>query len=131
MITLKDAKLFAELPDKELKAIAKELKTVTRPAGSKLTVRGDSGLGFMIILDGEVEVTTVDGRKRKLGPGDSYGEMALLNASARSADIVALTDVQLAGVVEWGFKPFLLEHPEVCYRLLQAMSDRVREAELS
>ena len=99
MIELKNAKLFEGLPAKELKALGNEFKTVAKPAGSQLVVTGDSGVGFMIILDGTVEVTTMDGRKRTLGPGDSYGEMALLNEGARSATIVAKSDVQLAGLV--------------------------------
>ena len=129
MIELTHAALFEGLPAKELKALGSEFKTVAKPAGSQLVVTGDSGVGFMIILDGTVEVTTMDGRKRTLGPGDSYGEMALLNEGARSATIVAKSDVQLAGLVSWGFKPFLLNHPEVCYRLLQTLSQRLREAE--
>ena len=129
MIELTNAKLFEGLPAKELKALGNEFKTVLKPAGSKLVVTGDSGVGFMIILDGTVEVTTVDGRKRILGQGDYYGEMALLNEGARSATVVAMSDVQLAGLVSWSFKPFLLNHPEVCYRLLQTISQRLREAE--
>jgi len=105
------------------------MKTVKHPAGHEITVKGENGVGFMIILDGAVTVATVQGKSRKLGPGDSFGEMALLDHEGRSATIKADTDVSLATIPEWNFKPFLKEHPEVAYRLLQVLSQRVRQAE--
>ena len=129
MADLKSAKLFKGLPDKELKSIEKELKVITHPAGHDIVVKGGSGVGFMIITEGSVTVTTVQGKKRKLGPGDSFGEMALLDHEGRSASIKADTQVTLATIPEWNFKSFLEEHPEVAYRLLQSLSQRVRRAE--
>jgi CRP-like cAMP-binding protein len=76
-----------------------------------------------------VTVATIQDKSRKLGPGDSFGEMALLDQEGRSASIKADTDVTLATIPEWNFKPFLKEHPEVTYRLLQVLSQRVRQAE--
>jgi len=129
MADLKSAKLFKGLPAKELKAIEKELKVITHPAGHEIVVKGGSGVGFMIITDGTVTVTTIQGKKRKLGPGDSFGEMALLDHEGRSASIKADTEVTLATIPEWNFKSFLELHPEVAYRLLQGLSQRVRQAE--
>lgn len=129
MADLKSAKLFKGLPDKELKSIEKELKVITHPAGHDIVVKGGSGVGFMIITDGTVTVTTIHGKQRKLGAGDSFGEMALLDHEGRSATIRADTEVTLATIPEWNFKSFLTEHPEVAYRLLQALSRRVRQAE--
>src|SRR5690349_2713505 len=105
------------------------MKIVKHPAGHEIVVRGEGGVGFMIITDGSVTVQTVTGHTRKLGPGDSFGEMALLDHEGRSATITADTDVTMASIPEWNFKPFLKEHPEVAYRLLQTMSRRVRQAE--
>jgi CRP-like cAMP-binding protein len=126
---IKQAKLFQGLPDSELRSIIKQMKTVNHPAGHEIVVRGENGVGFMIILDGTVTVSTVQGKFRTLGPGDSFGEMALLDQEGRSASIKADTDVSLATIPEWNFKPFLKEHPEVSYRLLQVLSQRVRQAE--
>ena len=129
MVELKQAKLLQGLPDSELRSLEKQMKTVEHPAGHEITVKGENGVGFMIILDGTVTVATVQGKKRKLGPGDSFGEMALLDHEGRSATIKADTHVSLATIPEWNFKPFLKEHPEVAYRLLQVLSQRVRQAE--
>jgi CRP-like cAMP-binding protein len=126
---LRQAKLLQGLPESELRSVEKQMKEVRHPAGHEITVRGDGGVGFMIITDGNVTVHTVQGKSRKLGPGDSFGEMALLDHEGRSATITADTEVTLATIPEWNFKPFLKEHPEVSYRLLQTLSRRVRQAE--
>jgi CRP/FNR family transcriptional regulator len=126
---IKQAKLFEGLPAPEVRSIEKQMKTVNHPAGHEIVVRGENGVGFMVILDGTVSVSTVQGKTRNLGPGDSFGEMALLDQEGRSATIKADTDVTLATIPEWNFKPFLKEHPEVTYRLLQLLSQRVRQAE--
>ena len=129
MVDVKQAKLFKGLPESELRAIEKQMKNVNHAAGHEIVVRGANGVGFMVILDGTVTVSTIQGKSRKLGPGDSFGEMALLDQEGRSASIKADTPVTLATIPEWNFKPFLKEHPEVAYRLLQVLSQRVRQAE--
>jgi CRP/FNR family transcriptional regulator len=129
VVDVKQAKLFKGLPEAELRSIEKQMKIVNHPAGHEIVVRGDNGVGFMVILDGNVTVSTIQDKSRKLGPGDSFGEMALLDQEGRSASIKADTNVSLATIPEWNFKPFLKEHPEVAYRLLQVLSQRVRQAE--
>lgn len=129
MTALRDAKIFKGLPDKELKSIEKELKTISQPAGHDIVVKGGSGVGFMILLEGTATATLASGKQRKLGPGDSFGEMALLDHEGRSATIRADTEVTMATIPEWNFKSFLGQHPEVAYRLLVALSQRVRQAE--
>ena len=129
MVELKHTKLFEGLPESELRSVEKQMKIVNHPAGHEIVVKGENGVGFMIILDGTVTVATVQGKARKLGPGDSFGEMALLDHEGRSANIKADTDVSLATIPEWSFKPFLKEHPEVAYRMLQLLSKRIRQAE--
>ena len=129
MVDVKDAKLFKGLPESELKSVVRQLKIVSHAAGHEIVVRGEDGVGFMVITEGTVTVSTVQGRTRTLGPGDSFGEMSLLDHEGRSASIKADTDVTLATIPEWNFKPFLKEHPEVAYRLLQLLSHRIREAE--
>ena len=126
---LGSVKLFAGMSERELKKIAQQMREVRHARGARLAVRGDDGVGFMVVLDGEAEVTTPDGRKRTLHAGDHFGEMALLDHEGRSASVTATTDLVLAAMPEWHFKPFLVQHPEVAYRMLQTLSRRVREAE--
>jgi CRP/FNR family cyclic AMP-dependent transcriptional regulator len=129
VVELKQAKLLQGLPDHEVRSLEKQVKFVQHPAGHQIVVRGEGGVGFMIITDGNVTVKTGQGKTRQLGPGDSFGEMALLDQEGRSATVTADTAVTLATIPEWNFKPFLKEHPEVAYRLLQVLSRRVRQAE--
>ena len=129
MVEIKQAKLFQGLPDSEVRSIEKQLKIVKHPAGHEIVLRGEGGVGFMVITDGSVTVKTGEGKTRKLAEGDSFGEMALLDQEGRSATVKADTDVTLATIPEWNFKPFLKEHPEVAYRLLQTLSRRIRQAE--
>jgi CRP/FNR family transcriptional regulator, cyclic AMP receptor protein len=126
---LKPIGLFEGLSEGDLKKLDKQMREVRHPQGAEIMIRGKDGVGFLVILEGEAEVTTGDGRHRKLGPGDYFGEMALLDQKGRSADITANTDLVLAAVPEWGFRQFLGDHPEITYRLLQTLSRRLREAE--
>lgn len=126
---LRSVKLFTGMPESDLKRIAQQVREVRHTKGTKIAVRGREGVGFMLILDGEAEVTTPDGRNRMLGPGDHFGEMALLDQGGRSSTVVAATDLVVAAIPEWHFKPFLMEYPEVAYRMLQTLSRRVRDAE--
>ena len=126
---LKPVGLFASMPESELKRLAREMREIRHPKGAEIMVTGNDGVGFMVIQEGEAEVAMQDGRHRKLGPGDHFGEMALLDHRGRSADITALTDLVSAAIPEWEFKEFLGSHPEVAYRLLETLSRRLREAE--
>lgn len=126
---LGSATLFAGMPESELRKLAQQMREVTHARGARIAIQGREGIGFMVILEGEAEVSTPDGGRRVLGPGDHFGEMALLDQEGRSATVTALTDLRAAAIAEWNFKPFLLEHPEVAYRMLQTLSRRLREAE--
>jgi CRP/FNR family transcriptional regulator len=129
MADLRSVKVFAGVPEKELKSIERELKTVRHHAGHEITVTGDGGVGFMIISEGRASVRTITGKTRTLGPGDSFGEMALLDDEGRSASIKAETDLTLETIAAWNFKSFLRAHPDVAYNLLKVLSRRVRQAE--
>lgn len=126
---LKPVGIFQGMGPAELKKISKQMREIKHPRGAEIMIRGEGGVGFLVILDGEAEVETPDGRHRRLGPGDHFGEMALLDHQGRSATVTASTDLVLAAVPEWSFKPFLQDHPEVTYRLLETLSRRLREAE--
>jgi len=126
---LKPIGIFKGMPPAQLKKISKQMREIRHPKGAEIMIRGEGGVGFLVILSGEAEVETGDGRRRKLGPGDHFGEMAMLDHQGRSANVTAASDLVLAAVPEWGFKPFLQDHPEVTYRLLETLSRRLREAE--
>ncbi len=99
------------------------------PAGSTITSAGDGGIGFFVIEEGEASVTVGDRVVRTLGPGDHFGEIALIDGGARSAQITADGELRCFGMTAWNFRPFVRDHPELAWALLESLAARVREAE--
>jgi CRP/FNR family transcriptional regulator len=66
---------------------------------------------------------------RTLGPGDYFGEIALIDEGPRSATVTAATDMRCRGMAAWEFRPFVVEHPEVAWTILQTLAARLREVE--
>jgi CRP/FNR family cyclic AMP-dependent transcriptional regulator len=119
---LRRVPIFSDLDGKELERIAASMKQRTFKAGDKVTEEGQSGVGFFVIEDGEAKVTVGGEERRTLGPGDYFGEVALLNESARTATITAETDLRCYGLTSWEFRPLVETHGSIAWKLLQAMS---------
>ena len=121
--------LFSMLSKKDLDWLAHQAHDRTFPAGAVLTEEGRTGVTFGVVMDGRAAVNVHGQTVRTLGPGDYFGEMALIDHSYRSADITAETELRCLLFVAWVFRPFALEHPESAWALLEMMVQRVREAE--
>jgi CRP/FNR family cyclic AMP-dependent transcriptional regulator len=119
---LKRVPIFSDLDRKELERIASSMKQRTFDAGDTVTSEGSSGVGFFVIEDGEAKVTIGGEERRRLGPGDYFGEVALLNESARTATITAETELRCYGLTSWEFRPLVETHGSIAWKLLQAMS---------
>jgi CRP-like cAMP-binding protein len=79
---------------------------------------------------GKVNLRTRRGRRvRKLGPGDSFGDIALIDGGPRSATVTAETPVSTLSLAIWNFKAALLENPTITYKLLLVLCKRLRESE--
>jgi len=120
--------LFRDLPDKELKQIASQFQEVNHAAGAEIMQQGREGAGFMVILTGEAEALDGDKVLNVMGPGEHFGEMALLDQGGRSVTVRARTPVRVAALPKWSFEKFMLNHPVVTYRLAQTLSQRLRAA---
>jgi CRP/FNR family cyclic AMP-dependent transcriptional regulator len=114
--------IFSDLDRKELERIAASMKQRTFDAGDEITTEGQGGVGFFVIEDGEARVTIAGQERRRLGPGDYFGEVALLNESARTATVTAETDLRCYGLTSWEFRPLVETHGSIAWKLLQAMS---------
>lgn len=119
---LKSVPLFSDLDKKERERIAASMKQRTFNAGETVTSEGSSGVGFFVIEAGEATVTVGGEERRRLGPGDYFGEVALLNESARTATITAESDLRCYGLTSWEFRPLVETHGSIAWKLLQAMS---------
>lgn len=120
--------LFSGCSQKELEAIAASGKEITHAPGAVVAREGESGLGFFLILDGEATVDVGGQPKAKLGPGDAFGEISLLDEGPRTATVKAETELSLLGVPAWTFKGLLEQHPTMAIKLLKTMAQRLRSA---
>jgi len=124
--------LFADLSAKERAKIADDLRERRYAAGDTMTSEDQGGVAFFLIGEGEATVSVGSrGEVRRLGPGDYFGEMALITEQTRSAAIVADTDVQCWAMSQWHFKPLVLEHPQIAWALLEVLARRVRDTQVA
>jgi CRP/FNR family transcriptional regulator, cyclic AMP receptor protein len=119
---LKRVPIFSDLDGKELERIASSMKQRIFNAGDTVTAEGKTGVGFFVIEEGEATVTVGGEERRHLGPGDYFGEVALLNESARTATITADTELRCYGLTSWEFRPLVETHGSIAWKLLQTMS---------
>lgn len=120
--------IFEELSTKELKSIANAAKEVTHRQGHVLAREGESGVGFFLILDGDVSVAVGGRPMRKMGPGDFFGEISLLDGGPRTATCTAQTDVTTIGVTPWTFKRLIEQNPSIASKMLKVMATRLRSS---
>jgi CRP/FNR family cyclic AMP-dependent transcriptional regulator len=127
--TLARVPLFSQLSSKDCGKLAQRMKDRTFKEGDTITEQGRKGLGFFVIEQGNATVS-IDGETvRTLGPDDWFGEIALIDDGPRTATIVAGTDLRCRGLSAWEFRPFVQEHPEVAWPLLESLAGRLRESE--
>jgi CRP/FNR family transcriptional regulator len=124
--TLKKVPLFAELDDKELGQIASSMRERTFNEGETLTQEGAGGAGFFIVEEGDAEVSVGGEVKGTIGPGDYFGEIALLNDSPRTATLTARTQMVCYGMTPWDFRPLVESNSTIAWKLLTAMSEKLR-----
>jgi CRP/FNR family cyclic AMP-dependent transcriptional regulator len=123
--------LFAGLLPSELDRVALVMNPIHVSAGDVVCAEGEPGHEFYVIADGEAEIERGGHTVAKLGPGDHFGELAVLDRGPRSATVRALTDARLYVLHEQSFTAVLNEVPALAQKLLSALASRLREAESS
>ena len=101
---LKDIPVFADLDDETLRGVATFAIETSVPAGKILLNEGDYAYEFMAIEEGEAEVVRGGERLATLGPGEFFGEIALLEKTMRTASVIALTPMRLISLSHWDLK---------------------------
>jgi CRP-like cAMP-binding protein len=120
--------LFADLTSPQLEGIVHTFDEVAFASGERVLRQGMSGSGFHVIIDGEAAVL-VDGNERaRLGRGDFFGEVSILLGEAPIADITAISPLRCLVLAAPSVETFLVAHPRIMYRMLQAQSRRLRAA---
>ena len=124
--TLQSVPLFAGLDKKELQVIAGTMRERRFAAGETVIEQGAGGAGFFVVEEGTADVS-VDGAPRgSIGPGDFFGEIALLTGSDRTATIVATSDMLCYGMTPWDFRPLVESNSTIAWKLLTAMAEKLR-----
>ena len=125
--------LFEGLEPEALKKLAGLTRTVSFPTDARIVEMGESGLSLFVVLEGQVRVLyparSSDFELARLGPGDFFGEMALLNDKPRSATVQAVENVELLVLEQEDFRDVLLEAPSVAIQLIESLSIRIRSAD--
>jgi CRP-like cAMP-binding protein len=126
---LRRVPLFAELSEPELEQVARLFKQRTFAAGETVAREGSGGAAFYLIDSGTAAVSVGGQERPGLGPGDYFGEIALIDEGARSATITASDDLACYGLTYWDFRPLVMENAAICWKLLLFRVGRLRAAE--
>jgi len=126
---LQQVSLFSACSRKDLQLVAKRAEDVHVPAGKVLVSEGETGHEFFVIITGAATVTRHGQRIAALGPGDAFGELALLEKAPRNATVVAETDMELVVLGQREFAGIIDEVPGFARKMLAGMAKRLREAD--
>jgi CRP-like cAMP-binding protein len=119
--------LFERCSKKELAAIAGIADQVERPEGKVVVREGELGREFWVLVDGAVEVTKDGERIAMLGPGDFFGEIALVSTVARTATVTTASPIRALVISSRDFWTLLDESPKTQRKILEAVGDRLAE----
>jgi CRP-like cAMP-binding protein len=122
---LQKVPFLSHVAPKQLDGLAQTMADRDAAAGKEIVAQGKGGVAFFLILEGQATVV-VDGEERRtLGPGDHFGEIALIVPDLpRTSTVRADTDMKLAALTAWNFKPFVMQNPDVAWALLEEMARR-------
>jgi CRP-like cAMP-binding protein len=120
--------LFADLKAAQLEAVSHLFEERYYPEGERILRQGIRGSAFHVILDGEASVVVDGDARATLGRGDFFGEVSILLGDPPVADVVALRPLRCLVLDGPSVEPFLVGHPQVMYRMLQAQARRLRTA---
>lgn len=120
--------ILSSLDQPHLAKLAKDFSRRTFAAGAVVVAQGDDhGIGFFVIADGEA-VVSVDGREvSRLGPGDSFGSIALISDRVRTATVTAVSELECYVMTLWDFRSFVQGDAEVAWKLLQQLARMVQK----
>ena len=126
---LRNVRLFSDLDERDLESLADEFSERRFSAGDKIALEGEGGLMFFVVEEGELSVEQHGEPVANLGPGSSFGEIALIDRRPRTATVTAVSEVKAYGLPVFVFRPFVEARPQVAWKMLEALADRLALAE--
>ncbi|MGH9831335.1 MAG: cyclic nucleotide-binding domain-containing protein, partial [Blastocatellia bacterium] len=127
---LRKMPLFSACTKRELRALAVLGTPVPIGAGQKITVAGEPGLEWFVVLSGRANCTVLDREVATFGPGDFFGELSLIDGRTRTASVIAQTPMQLLDFDRNEFGRVLEVAPSVVRKILTTVVCRLREADI-
>ena len=121
--------IFSALDSKGLDAVAKAGKTQSYDAGKTIVESGATGVGFFFILEGDVEVRQRGKSLAKLGKGQFFGEMALIDGQPRTADVVAVGPTECFVLSAWSCASLIKSEPKISLGVMKELVRRLRETD--
>jgi len=121
--------LFEDFERGDLDRLSRSFKQRIFDAGSTVADEGRTGAGFFVIESGEATVSVRGSERAKLGPGDYFGEIALIDDGARSATITADSELRCYGLTSWEFRPLVEGNASIAWKLLETLAKRLRAAQ--
>ena len=121
--------LFADFDRGDLQRLARSFKERTFEAGHAVAEEGKGGAGFFVIESGEATVSVRGKERGKLGPGDYFGEIALIDDGRRSATVTADSELHCYGLTSWEFRPLVESNASIAWKLLETLAKRLRAAQ--
>ena len=125
---LKRVPLFSGLTQRQLRQLAKGFREREFKSGTTVIREGQmSGVGFFVIVDGTATVAVGGSEVAVLGPGDHFGELALISERVRSATVTADGPLSCLVMAFWDFRQFAKQNPDVTWKLLQHVVELLAE----
>jgi len=121
--------IFADLDDASVAQLASDFIEREFGAGDEIATEGEGGLNFFVVESGTAAVSVGGKEVGTLGAGASFGEVALVDKSARSATVTATSPLRAFALPVWSFRSFAESRPTVTWKLLELLAERLRAAE--
>ena len=121
---LRRVDLFESLSDRNLERLADTLEERAFFEGDAILTEGQGGLGFYVIGEGTVTYSVNGKDVGSGGPGEYFGEVALIGDSPRAATVTAASDVTVYAMTLWDFRVLVRKNPDYASELLQVMAKR-------
>lgn len=121
--------IFSKLEREDLERIGKSVVPRSFVRGGEIVKEGEQAVAFYVIVKGKVEIVKGSEVLNTLGPGESFGEMALLDGFPRSVSVRAVEDTECLVMTRWDFTAELHANPSIVLAMLPVMSKRIRELE--
>jgi CRP-like cAMP-binding protein len=126
---LRNVPLFSDLDERDLESLAEEFNERRFSAGDTVALEGEGGLMFFVVESGELSVEVHGDAVSTIGPGAAFGEIALIDRRPRTATVTAASDVKAYGLPVFVFRPFVEARPQLAWKLLESLADRLAVAE--